>query len=296
MSPPHRRRAMSTLSNAPSLNILGIATPAATPAILPDVDYLGTSPSNLSRSAPTPGFQTFNALRTNGLSAIPQSPHGLVPPGTGGSVIAGSVSPGVGEMRGDYFSSRRRPDTSPARESAPATTPGEKSEKDKSVKDVNVASSAPTPGLMGKLKGFGKKKEKESPMSVVKEDEVVKEEEKVSSIAAELTIAGSGRSRARARRRPIGDPGRCPVSPLPPAATLGGTTAGIPSEYRLAYLGRVEGRRCLGGNLSLKRRVHWQGYGGDRRQCAFMVAGLSVHQPDSDQGSCQIDIHSRARP
>lgn len=185
LSPTHRRRALSNISSAPSLNIAGIATPAATPAILPDLDYLGSSPASvgvLSRSAPTPGFQSFHALR-NGLSAIPQSPHALVPPATGGSIIAGSASPGIGETRGDYFSVRKRPEHSPARESVPATTPGV-SERDKSVKDgstgtKDIASSAPTPGLMGKLKGFGKKKEKEAAMSAVKEEEVVKEEEKV---------------------------------------------------------------------------------------------------------------------
>jgi hypothetical protein len=96
---------------------------------------------------------------------------------------------------------RKRAETSPAREGAP--TPGG-SEKEKSVKDgstgtKDIASSAPTPGLMGKLKGFGKKKEKEAAMTSVKEEEVAKEEDKVCTRVTLLTKACTGRSRPRAR-------------------------------------------------------------------------------------------------
>ena len=160
-SPPHRQRAMSgtfTESNTVSLNIPGLVSPAAKSARLPDME------SPLARSIPlstslSGSYQPFGAasagMRSGPLGTIPQSP-------TTGSIAA--ASPGDILNRGDYFSSKRKADPSPDR-SQPATTPGEK-EKDKS------AQLGQTPGggsFMGKLKGFGKKKQAETPVSPVVE-------------------------------------------------------------------------------------------------------------------------------
>ncbi|ORY31816.1 hypothetical protein BCR39DRAFT_587333 [Naematelia encephala] len=157
LAPPHRQRAMSgsIATGTPSLNIPGLATPAARPAILPDVD------GSLSKSAPvTSAWQSFNALRTGQLSAIPQSPS--------------TVSPAE-NVRGDYFSSRRKADASPSRADDRSTgappTPG--AEKQSTVPQTPGGGS-----LMGKLKGFGKKKTAETPMSTVVESKEAPEQDK----------------------------------------------------------------------------------------------------------------------
>lgn len=163
-SPPHRQRAMSgtfTETNTVSLNIPGLVSPAATSAMLPDIE------SPLARSIPlsttlSGSFQPFSAggggMRTGPLSAIPQSPAT--------ASLAGGASPGDVLSRGDYFSpkSSRKADPSPDR-SQPATTPGEK-EKDK------PPALGTTPGgssFMGKFKGFGKKKTADTPLVPVVE-------------------------------------------------------------------------------------------------------------------------------
>lgn len=154
--PKHRARAMSNLSQTPSLNILGIASPAARPALLPDVE------SPLSRSAP-PNHQSFHSFRANQPpSAAPASP-GPNSLGTGGG--------------GDYFSSMKRVESSPSREGRAPPTPG-------GAEKVAPATPAPTtPGgkTMGKFKLFGKKKEKEVMAPVVENEPDVVEEDTVSS-------------------------------------------------------------------------------------------------------------------
>jgi hypothetical protein len=88
--------------------------------------------------------------------------------------MTGSPSDVMGS-RGDYFSPRRKADPSPDR-SQPATTPGEK-EKDK------TAQLGQTPGgsFMGKLKGFGKKKQAETPVSTIVETPAPPPEDTVSA-------------------------------------------------------------------------------------------------------------------
>ena len=157
-----------TESNTVSLNIPGLVSPAARSAVLPDME------SPLARSIPlstslSGSYQPFAAsagMRSGALSAIPQSP-------TTGS-IAGA-SPGDILSRGDYFSPKRKADPSPDR-SQPATTPGEK-EKDK------VGSVPQTPGgsFMGKFKGFGKKKQAETPIAPVVEAPTPPPEDTVST-------------------------------------------------------------------------------------------------------------------
>lgn len=147
---PHRARAMSgslSIHSAPSLNIPGLATPAAIPAVLPDIE------SPLSKSAPTASaFQSFQAKRNAPLQAIPQSPS------------SAAVSPAMESHagRGDYFSQKRKPDVSPSRNDEkmlPPATPG-----------GTQVPQTPGGSFMGKLKlGLGKKKTAEVPMSTVVE-------------------------------------------------------------------------------------------------------------------------------
>ncbi|KAK4684516.1 WD repeat-containing protein 48, partial [Tremellales sp. Uapishka_1] len=102
-SPTHRTRALSGtfIPGTPSINMIGLATPAATPAILPE----------LSSSVPTSsGWHSLSqAMKTGPLSAIPQSP---------------SMDNGGGGR--DYFSVKKPQETSPERdrERQPPTTPG----------------------------------------------------------------------------------------------------------------------------------------------------------------------------
>lgn len=143
-SPAHRQRALSSLSASPSINILGIATPALNPAVLPDFGGdanvtgagspgvggtspgQGQAPGHLSRSAPSgsgASWQTFNALKGgNGfLGVIPASPHA----NAAANAAAGGYTPGgtrassppavQDNFRGDYFTSRNRVDSSPVR-------------------------------------------------------------------------------------------------------------------------------------------------------------------------------------
>lgn len=163
-SPPHRQRAMSgtfTETNTVSLNIPGLVSPAATSAILPDVDSPLSKSIPLSTTLSGGGFQPFSAggPRSGQLSAIPQSP-------ATGSLTA--PSPGDILSRGDYFSPKRRAaDPSPDR-SQPATTPGEK-DKDQGKDKSPAPGTTPGGSFMGKLKGFGKKKTAETPLVPVVE-------------------------------------------------------------------------------------------------------------------------------
>ncbi|WWD18801.1 hypothetical protein CI109_103256 [Kwoniella shandongensis] len=150
VSPPHRQRALTgSFSGAkpPSLNIPGLVSPAARPAVLPD-----TSGDNLSKSAPeAPSYwQSFQALRTGPLSAIPQSPTA-----TSGTPHTEQSGPSR-----DYFSVKKKAEQSPSRD-------GDR-DKDKAPPTPGVPQ---TPGgsFMGKLKGFGKKKQAETPMLPVVE-------------------------------------------------------------------------------------------------------------------------------
>lgn len=176
-----RARALSSLSQTSSLNVLGVATPAATPALLPDIE------SPLSRSAPS-NFQSFHSFRNGPLSAIPQSPG---PNSLGASLNAGTSSPQPADNRGDYFSMRKRVDSSPNRETGTkepptpgagsATHPGATNEK--APPGQTPAPATPGGKMMGKFKVFGKKKEKETTMSPVVENEpLVVEEDTVSAI------------------------------------------------------------------------------------------------------------------
>ena len=161
-APVHRQRAMtgSFSGGAPSLNIPGLVTPAATPAVLPDA-------LDLSKSAPAAGgaWQAFLASAQNngGLSAIAGSPPSTI-----------AMSPLDQTIRGDYFSLQKK----------------EGEEKDKvpqSPSTATTATPASVPATPGgtklKFKAFGKKKKSETPMSPVietKEAPPVAEEEKVS--------------------------------------------------------------------------------------------------------------------
>lgn len=164
-SPPHRQRAMSgtfTESNTVSLNIPGLVSPAATSAILPDIE------SPLSKTIPLSGsYQAFSAggLRSGPLSAIPQSP-------ATGSLHAGGASPGDVLNRGDYFSPRkgsgRATDPSPDR-SQPPTTPGNERGTGNDKPQPPALGTTPGGSFMGKFKGFGKKKTVETPLVPVVE-------------------------------------------------------------------------------------------------------------------------------
>lgn len=171
----HRARALSSLSQTPSLNILGIATPAARPAVLPDIE------SPLSRSAPA-NYQSFHSLRNGqSLSAIPQSPGP-------NSLGAGTASPAAADIRGDYFSVRKRVESSPHRDEkkdVPPTPGG----SEKSPAPQTPAPSTPGGKMMGKFKVFGKKKDKEV-MSPVVENEPEVVEDNVSQSSKRIILSG----------------------------------------------------------------------------------------------------------
>jgi len=148
LAPPHRARAFSnaSITSAPSLNIPGLATPALTPAILPEV-------SMLSQSAPvTSGFQNFGALRTGPLAAIPQSP---------------SSPADITAARGDYFSLRRKEPSPNRTGDEPPKTPG--------IPETPVPQTPGGGRFMGKFK-LGKKKTMETPMSTVAETKEIQED------------------------------------------------------------------------------------------------------------------------
>ncbi len=150
LAPRHRQRAFTNPSSVstPAISIIpGIAIPASTPAILPDLDSFSKS-----ASASGSGFQSVKALRTGPLSAIPQSP------------IQPAGSPVDGPAKGDYFSIRRKPDTSPARgdDKGPPTPGG-------TLQSMQTPLQTPGGSFMGKLKGLGKKKPAETIMSTVVE-------------------------------------------------------------------------------------------------------------------------------
>lgn len=160
-APPHRQRAMSgslVAPGTPSLNIPGLATPALTPALVPD-------DSHLSRSAPVAasGWQSFQALRSGPLSAIAQSPS--------------TASPGAGPGSADYFSLHRKSEPSPDRGGQPQT-PG-------AVAQTPAVPQTPGgSGLKSKFK-FGKKKTLDTPMTTVPESkpaEAAEPEDKVSLV------------------------------------------------------------------------------------------------------------------
>ncbi|KAK8858907.1 hypothetical protein IAR55_003138 [Kwoniella newhampshirensis] len=145
VSPPHRQRALTgSFSGAkpPSLNIPGLVSPAARPAVLPE-----TPSDSFSKSAPdTPSYwQSFQALRTGPLSAIPQSP----------AATSGTPHTEMSGQNRDYFSVKKKVEQSPSRD-------GER-DKDK-VPSTPGVPQTPGGSFMGKLKGFGKKKQAETPM------------------------------------------------------------------------------------------------------------------------------------
>ncbi|ORX37083.1 hypothetical protein BD324DRAFT_624711 [Kockovaella imperatae] len=145
-APRHRQRALtgSFSGGAPSLDIPGLATAAATPAILPDFEF--------SKSAPTPGgaWQAFSIRDSNSLSAIAGSPASV------------AASPLDTTMRGDYFSLRKQQSaiTEEKTPQSPAT--------------ASPVAATPVPSTPGgtklKFKPFGKKKKPEAPMSTVVEN------------------------------------------------------------------------------------------------------------------------------
>ncbi|WVR06650.1 hypothetical protein IAU60_003682 [Kwoniella sp. DSM 27419] len=205
VAPPHRKRALTgsfSGSKPPSLNIPGLVSPAARRAVLPDdVD----ESLSLSRSAPeaTNYFQSFQALKTPGLSAIPQSPAGSTQP-------ASSPRAEMSSSR-DYFSmsmNKKRNDPSPSRESEMSKTPA-------------TPGVPQTPGgsFMGKLKGFGKKKQAEAVMAPVAEAEITPEDNgpKFSDRETEqLQILDTVRSHAFHPPPPW----EAPFVPYPPSTTL----------------------------------------------------------------------------
>ncbi|EIW67604.1 hypothetical protein TREMEDRAFT_64196 [Tremella mesenterica DSM 1558] len=182
---PHRGRAMSSsyIPGTPSLNIPGLTTPAVTAAILPESEV------TLSTSAPA-GWSSFSNAMRGPLTAIPQSPalnlnqnqsqnqnqnqnsqttsnHQNIQ--TSQNVLQ-NQTPSEG-LRGDYFSITRRSDPSPNRTEEKPSTPSpliptfqplanEKStgDKDKSSTVDKTSSGESGKKLMGKLKGFGRKK------------------------------------------------------------------------------------------------------------------------------------------
>ncbi|WWD05216.1 hypothetical protein V865_003289 [Kwoniella europaea PYCC6329] len=195
---PHRKRAMTgSFSNPrpPSLNIPGLVSPASRPAVLPEV-----FDEHLSRSAPESNsfFQNFQALK------VPQSPSVA-------STTNPTLSPNTERTSAtrDYFSSKRKNDPSPSREST-MNTPS-----------TPAASSTTTDkkGFMGKMKGLGRKKQAETPMSPVVEKVVTPEDDgpKMSEREAEqLRILDTVRSH---RFSPPG-PLEAPYIPLPLSTAL----------------------------------------------------------------------------
>ena len=157
LPPPHRQRAVtgSSQSSAPPLNTPGLAIAASTPAILPEPH------NNPSRRAPT-SLQARQAPRNDPLAAIPQSP-----------ASPAASSPTDPFSRGDYFSIRKKPETSPSRadDRAPPT-PG--------AGILQTPLQTPGGSFMGKLKGLGKKKTTETPMLPVVETQEAEPEDVVS--------------------------------------------------------------------------------------------------------------------
>ncbi|KAL7424477.1 hypothetical protein Q5752_000161 [Cryptotrichosporon argae] len=129
-SPRHRQRALS-FSTTPSINIAGLATPAATPAAVPSLP--------LAASLPSGGWT--GPSRAAGAGALPLPPPlpavSASPTTAAATPSLASASATAASPAPDYFSARKR-ESSPSRE---PTTPG---------------------SLMGKLKGFGKKNAKAS--------------------------------------------------------------------------------------------------------------------------------------
>lgn len=156
-----RQRMSSSGPPTPGGLLVGLSTPAATPAILP-VDALeGTTP-NLDAWA--------GRGRTNGthhgtaLSTIPQSPALATPKAsTPASALSGAKSPKADANNGkDYFSF-------PSKKSK-ATTPGPITTKDPSPTRRPDPTVAQTPGgtqtsFIGKFKGFGGKSKKNDPLA-----------------------------------------------------------------------------------------------------------------------------------
>ncbi|WWC62960.1 uncharacterized protein I303_105558 [Kwoniella dejecticola CBS 10117] len=205
---PHRKRAMTgSFSNPkpPSLNIPGLVSPASRPAILPEVfDENGSNDANLSRSAPESNsfFQNFQALKIQQNQA--QSPS------VSSSYQPNTASPNTERVsyNRDYFTSRRKGDPSPSRET-------DKS----SVGTPATPSTDNKKGFMGKMKGLGRKKQAETPMSPVVEKVVTPEDDgpKVSDREAEqLQILDTVRSH---RFSPPG-PLEAPFIPLPQSTAL----------------------------------------------------------------------------
>ncbi|WWC71103.1 uncharacterized protein I206_105056 [Kwoniella pini CBS 10737] len=185
---PHRKRAMTgSFSNPkpPSLNIPGLVSPASRPAILPEAfEENGNVDANLSRSAPESNsfFQNFQALKI-------QQNQSAQSPSASSSYQPNTLSPNTERISNnrDYFSSKRKGDPSPSRET------------DKS--SVLNTPATPNPeskkGFMGKMKGLGRKKQAETPMSPVVERIVTPENDgpKVSDREAEqLQILDTVRS------------------------------------------------------------------------------------------------------
>lgn len=92
--------------------------------------------------------------------------------------------------RGDYFSIRRKPETSPslAEDKVPSTP---------SATSQSVQTPLQTPGgsLMGRLKGFGKKKAAEMPMSTVVESQEAAPEDTVCSSSHPLESSMTDRGK-----------------------------------------------------------------------------------------------------
>ncbi len=165
VAPTHRTRSNTgsfSGGRTPAITIPGLSTPAATPAILPEVS------SPLASSAPAAaGWLAMQmANQRASLAAIPQSPIGNSPKAVPSSQYL--QSPGASEAGGnkDYFSMKKNKDTSPNRDGGDRVpqTPGP---------------TTPGGSFMGKFKGFGKKKGvAETPMSTVVEttQEVVEPE------------------------------------------------------------------------------------------------------------------------
>ena len=177
-----RARSQSMLNNGPTTPgalMMGLATPAITPAVLPPAGAGGVVQSHGATASRTHGSRDI----ASGLPIIPQSPatvaSNAATPMSPSSYNTGLRSPKASEAGGpkDYFSIKTTKPVGSDR-AAQASTPG-----------ASLSSSLPaqTPGgsFMGKFKGFGGKGKKSAgadvaapapiaPMPEESEDEATK--------------------------------------------------------------------------------------------------------------------------
>ena len=158
-----RARSQSMLNNGPTTPgalMVGLATPAVTPAVLPPANSGGGGQSHGAMASRTTGSRDI----IGGLPIIPQSPatvaSNVATPMSPSSYNTGMRSPKAPEVGGpkDYFSIKTSKPAGSDRAAQPST-PG-----------ASLSSSLPaqTPGgsFMGKFKGFGGKGKKSAGVDV----------------------------------------------------------------------------------------------------------------------------------